>query len=154
MGYYTRVKFESALKADTPVDVVELLAAVAASEWERAKAVAPKHEFFAAERWAGLLRGTHAAPSWPEADGNLTFKRNADGNWALAFHCSTKSYDGEIDKFLAWIAPHIASSPGEILGEYEGEDAGSPTMLTAQAGRIDKIYKPAEEESGAWFGHR
>lgn len=153
MGYYTRVKFAAKLKADTPDDVVALLSAMAASEWERAKEVAPRHEFFDAERWTGLLCGTYAAPSWPEADGKLSLKRHAEGTWCLSFHSSTKNYDGELDKFLTWIAPHVAAELGDAVGEYEGEDSDRPTTLIAQVGRIDRVYEPVEEESGWWYGH-
>lgn len=146
MGYYTRMKFASVLRSDTPTEVVELLSAVADGDWSRAEAIAPQHEFFKAGRWIGLLRGIYAAPSWPEADGCLVIDRNANGSFNLAFHSSTKDYDEEIEKFLAWIGPHVASVPGEILGEFEGEEDVHPTLLVAQSGRIDMRYVPDEEQ--------
>lgn len=154
MGHYTRVRFASVLRSDTPVDVVDLLSAVAAGDWSRAEEIVPQHEFFKAERWDALLRGRYAAPRWPEADGKLTFDRNADGSYSLAFHSSTKNYDDEVDKFVAWIGPYVASPPGEVLGEYEREPEYPPippTLLVAQLGRIDKLDAPDEMGNENWY---
>lgn len=149
MGHYTRIKFASVLRCDTPFDVVELLSAVAAGDWSRAEATAPQHEFFKTDYWGGLLRGKFAAPSWPEADGKLTFERKADGSFTLALHSSTKNYNSELEKFLAWIAPYVESLPGEVLGEYEEEFSDCPpTQFIAQAGRIDQLYAPEETDDG------
>lgn len=152
MGYHTRMKFASVLRNDTPSAVVEVLLAVAAGDWAKAEAIAPSHEFFKAKRWIVLLRGTYDAPRWPEADGILVIEGNADDSFKFAFHSSTKNYDSEIDKFLAWIGPYVASAPGEVLGEFEGEEDDRPTLLVAQAGRIDKLYVPNEVESGSRMG--
>lgn len=153
MGNYTRIKFASVLRSDTPSEVVEVLSAVSAGDWSRAKAIAPLHEFFEAERWAGLLRGNAAAPVWPQADGRLTIVCSEDGLFSLAFHSSTKNYDNEIDKFLAWTGPYLASAPGDVLGEFEGEDHYRPTLLIAQNGRIDKHCVRTEVESDSHWGY-
>jgi hypothetical protein len=144
MSYYTRMKFAAVLRSDTPSEVLAVLSAVAAGDGATANAIAPKHEFFEAEHWHGVLRGQYAAPSWPDADGRLAVERSDNGSLRLTFHSSTKNYDSEIDKFLAWIGPHVAPAPGELLGEFQGEESDRPTLLVAQGGRIDKLYVPAE----------
>lgn len=154
MGHYTRVRFSTALRSDMPSDVVELLSAVAVNDWDHAEEIVPQHEFFKADYWQPLLRGTYAAPSWPEADGKLTFDRNVDGSYRLSFHSSTKNYGHEIDKFLAWIGPYVASPPGEVLGEYEGEPEyppDPPTLLVAQVGRVDKLDLPSKTSDDNWY---
>jgi len=157
MGYYTRVKFRASLRGDTPSEVVDLLSAVADGDRSRAEAISPKHPFFEAPRWMGLLCGTYAAPSWPEADGRLSIERCSDGSLVLAFHSSTKNYDKELDKFCDWLAPHLAVDQGQVVGEFEGEDDAYerryPTQLIAQVGRIDKLYKDIDHDAGsAAFG--
>lgn len=112
--------------------------AFAADDCLRAVAAATDHEFFTAEHWVELLCGTCAAPCWPEADGRLLVERKPDGSFVLSFHSSTKNYDGEIDKFLTWISPYIASATGEVIGEFEGEQDDFPTQLIADIGGIRK----------------
>jgi len=125
MGMYTEVYFRAELKAETPPEVIALLAA-----WVGGYAdllPLPEHEFFKCGRWASLPVGGSA---YFPTGGSPTFSRSEYGGyWTLIFRSSLKNYDDEAAKFFDWIAPYLMASEGEFLGYTLYEEAETPTLV-------------------------
>lgn len=86
----------------------------------------PAHAFFACERWDRI--GQHASYYFiPKAISKFWSDVNGDCYFLVSLS-NLKNYDGEINKFIDWIRPLLASEVKHI-GHYRYEEAVNPTIL-------------------------
>lgn len=119
MGMYTEVFINTDLKEGVPVDVINLLKAICAcdfeSEYLKDKPVC----------WAGLFsNGSYYTPYTECA--KLTFDQTSE-QWSIIGKGDIKNV-GEIQQFFEFIRPHCE---GEFIGYYRHENSREPTLIYA-----------------------
>ena len=126
MGTYTELNCAFSLHGETPQHVVEtLLYMTGQSETEPDSL--PPHPLFGDTRWDGMLSGSS---SYFGADPHSTVRRNEiNGKYHVTIRCNFKDYDGEIEKFIDWITPHIQALPGDFIGYKRSDLTEVPTLL-------------------------
>lgn len=76
-------------------------------------------------------------------------------------HFALKNYQQELQQFLHWLGPYVASAPGSIVGEWQTEEARMdeemgdpsrrPTLLVARTDAIlalvDERHRPSKATS-------
>lgn len=150
MGHYTRIKLDVEVSAAAPADVVDLLRWLTTRR-EAPHPALPDHPFFQCKHWQSL--GFGSASYWDKQPPPPVLSAAAEGGWRFSFECALRNYDSEIEKFLDWIGPHLASPSGDVIGETETEDqrfGGRPTLLIAQSGAIAELHQP--EPVNDWWG--
>lgn len=126
MGMYTELHFNSALKEDTPADVLDVLRYMVGLHGTLV-ALLPEHQLFQTERWKYMLRGDSY---YFDADTHSTLRYDDIANQHfLCIRCNLKNYSDEIEKFIDWIMPHLDKFPGEFLGFYRYEESEEPTLI-------------------------
>lgn len=153
MGYYTCIKFSAVLRPDTPEQVIHFFHAIASRNNESMDRFKPPHVFFETARWDEFFTGGDKDAYWPEAHGQLKIESQDDGSTKIEFHNVCKNYDHLLEKFCDWISSLMSTAPGQVVGEYQGEDdvyQRGPHLLIAQEGRIDKL-ESLERESTFYF---
>lgn len=129
MGMYTKFEFDARIKAEALADtrIREVLEDLATGRRWGAPDKAPcpdiDHPFLRASRWYGV--GVNCDYGWPE-DG--VGSSSLDGQ-ALRLRGNLKNYDGEIELFLAWVAPYLDEEKGTELGFSHYEQDSTPTSL-------------------------
>lgn len=158
MGMYTELLFKAELRRDVPQSVIDTLLYLT-GESDDESSLPKDHEFFDADRWRYVLRGS----SYYFITGSTKFWFDKIANrWFLVANSSIKNYDSDIEKFLTWISPHIEDSyPGSFLGYKMYEEAEHPTLLfmgelgieerSASTVAVDSGYRP--EDSGEPADH-
>ena len=127
MGMYTELYLRSDLKEDTPQDVIDLLRAMVAGN-------PPDTTPFGEGRcpWM-LLSSSHY--HFPFAKSSMDYLDYVS-RWYLFVRCDLKNYEGEIEAFLKWVAPHLNAGDGEYLGHTRYEEDDLPTHLVYGAGLL------------------
>lgn len=126
MGMYTELHFNSELKKDVPINVIDILRHMI-GEYDDAPSNTPEHELFDTNRWNYMLQGTSY---YFDADTNSTLRWDRiSGSYYLCIRCNLKNYDNEIEKFVDWIKPYLEKSHGEFLGFSRYEEVEKPTLI-------------------------
>ena len=133
MGTFTELNFNSVLKKDTPIDVINTLRVMVDELAKKENPTPlPDHELFKDEesRWNIMLL---CDSYYFDAETHSTL--NYDdliGSHVLCIQTNFKNYDNEVALFLDWINPYLDKVKGEMLGYYRYEEDRKPTI----------IYKP------------
>ncbi len=125
MGMHTEFHFNSALKEDTPEEVINILGymlGVASLPTDISH-----HPLFDTDRWGIILEMDSFSFDF-KACSRLWFSRVSD-QYFLNVRCSPKNYDQEIQHFINWITPYLYKLDGEFLGLMRYEDDDKPTLL-------------------------
>lgn len=138
MGMYTELFLALDLRTGTPREVLDTLGVMVGGE-EPEGYRPPNHPLFRTDRWdymlcADGLLAPYSPPTLRESA--------ASGCYELCVHSSFKNYDGEIAKFLDWLAPHIAAR-NPLIGYHRYEECAAPTLLYLDGeGKIVAQYVP------------
>jgi hypothetical protein len=133
MGMYTELYLRSGLKMDTPQEVIDLLRMMVAGD-------PPDTTPFGGGRCAWMLRcASHY--HFPYAQSSMDYADYVN-RWYLFVRCDLKNYEGEIEAFLKWIAPHLDACKGDYIGHTRYEEDPLPTHLIYGEGLL-KIEKEA-----------
>lgn len=121
MGMYTELLLKVEVKDGLPEEVEDVLNFLFNREDHSYPAVLPDHKFFRAPRWPAIGScSSHYHIPWSNSmySGHYIFSRS-----------DLKNYDDEIELFLDWVTPYLATYKGVCYGWtwYEEEDA--PTLL-------------------------
>lgn len=127
MGMYTQLRLTIELPVGIDDEDLEILHFMM-GELERLPEI-PEHPFFQCGRWTFLFRcDSYYFP----ADTHCILRFDDIGTrWYLNVQSNLKNYDGEIRKFLDWIAPKIKDEmyDQEFCGFYQYEEDAMPTLL-------------------------
>lgn len=126
MGMYTEFHFNSALREDVPVEVLEVLKYMLGERED--KPATPADPLFNTERWRYMLQSDSY---YFDADTHSTLRHDWQGSWYLCIRCNLKNYCSEIEKFVAWIRPYLDKHKGDFLGFYRYEEDEHPTLIYA-----------------------
>lgn len=153
MGMYTGISIDVFLKSHLPDNVVEALKIMTlVTEWERRpKEKLCEHPLFDCDRWQSVLSGQSAY--FPECqeeqpEVNNRFSRGLGDLWRLNASASLKNYNGEIDKFLDWLAPYVDTSEyGKEVGWRRYEECRNSTFFTfTEKGVVERTEDEHEED--------
>lgn len=127
MGMYTELYLRSGLKGDTPKEVIDLLLAMLSGN-------PPDTTPFGGGRCPWMLRSA-SHYHFPFAKSSMDYIEYL-GRWYLFVRCDLKNYEGEIEAFLKWIAPHLDAFEGEYVGHTRYEEDPLPTHLVYGEGLL------------------
>lgn len=121
---YTEFHFNSALKKNTPNEVIDTLKFMLG---ETENLVKQSHPLFDTERWEYMLR---MDSYYFDADTHSTLRFDEIAKqYYLCVRCNLKNYNGEIKKFLDWIFPYLDKMEGEFVGFSRYEEFEEPTLI-------------------------
>lgn len=124
MGMYTELYLSVELSAETPSEVVDTLRFMC-GEFDEQTCDSPSHRFFTLVRWKHILRmSSHYFTPFSTF---VTRYNDISKAWFLDGRSSLKNYEGEIEAFLDWIAPHVATVGHG--GHYRYEENLHPTLI-------------------------
>jgi len=129
VGMYTELVLAVELKAKTPEEVIEVLKfminpSMAISE-EEVEVLKSYDALFRTERWQVMLRmGSYYFSGQPSSVLQWDDISNA---YHLSVRFNIKNYTGEIEAFLAYLAPHIYTSG--FIGYSRYEEDKDPTLI-------------------------
>jgi len=144
MGMYTEFFFRTTLKKDLPADVLAVVKYFGGVTDERpTEDELPDHPLFKCYRWEMLGRSYgqgrfDTMRQRDESKGAWGWDHNDGGT--LAFWCEFKNYESEIQKFIDWITPHLASTLPEYLGYSLYEEDDEP-----------RIYMSPDRDMADWI---
>lgn len=104
MGMYTALHFNSAIKCNTPPEVIKEIES-------RVDEIKSDSYYFDEDTIT-----------------SLRFDKIHDGYY-LNIRLNTKNYAGEIEKFVEWVTPYLDKRDGEFLGFMRYEETEIPTLL-------------------------
>ena len=126
---YTELHYNATIPAPNGLVVDTLhymISGVVGSAWPEDRT--PDHPLFRTERWRFMLNSdSYYFPA--KTHSQLKFDDIIEG-WRLGVRCNLKNYDGEIEHFVDWLAPHIEEN-GTLLGFYRYEEDREPTLIYA-----------------------
>lgn len=127
MGMYTELDFNSRLRKDIAVGVLDTLGYML-GEREDEPTELPKHPLFETERWRFMLQSDSY---YFDADTHSTLRWDWQDDWYLNIRCNLKNYDSEIEHFIDWIMPHLGEYhiEGDFLGFYRYEEDEEPNII-------------------------
>ena len=107
-----------------------------------------QHRLFQiSNRWHYMLRSDSSYFSGTTHSDIFKNEDSFSPAWYLTVRCNLKNYDGEIEAFLDWLAPHISESG--FLGYSRYEEFKNPTLIYLE--RDGKIsLEPRTEECEEW----
>lgn len=130
MGMYTECVLNVRFNENLPDQFINTLKWLAGSGGLREDLephAIPDHELFKCDRYTMILTGSSAyfLPSHLPI-----LQRDIDyGAYYLSTRFNIKNYEGEIEKFIDWIMPHIDEYDGGFLGYTRYEDEDEPTLI-------------------------
>lgn len=128
MGMYTEMRLSCRLKKETPKQVIDVLRYLADGDTMKPPSFAvPDHPLFVCRRWTCLMRMSSAY----FADNPSAAVVLWQGQWHVLSVANLKNYDGEIEKFIDWLRPHIDAIPGEVWVEHQYEENDEATKIAA-----------------------
>jgi hypothetical protein len=132
MGTYTELSLNAQLKANTPVEVRDLLTLLFDDTHDIDELDAkPRHPFFHDGRASFI--------------GCISSQRPTGFNFPnLVVHTEVKNYEQVLNKFLDWIAPYIESVDDHGYWEPDNEDVVSDVIL------IDGRFALRSRERDKW----
>jgi len=123
---YTELVCAFSLTKGTPQHVVDTLLYMTGQSSAEPETL-PPHPFFGDTRWDHMLRGGSA---YFDGDPHSTVRVDEySGKHRVTIRCNFKNYDGELEKFIDWLTPHIDALPGDFVGYKRYEDTDVPTLL-------------------------
>lgn len=126
MGTYTDFNCAFSLNQDTPQHVVDALRYMTGESGTEPHKI-PPHPLFGETHWNGMLRGSS---SYFDGDPHSPVRLDEiGGKYHVTIRCNFKNYDGEIEKFIDWITPHIQALPGDFIGYMLSDLTEIPTLL-------------------------
>lgn len=126
MGMYTEFHFNVELKPDTPESVMAILRYMTEGGEEAPPPVPADVPLFSCGRWSHMLRSDSFY--FDMIPHSIVAKKSPTvGDWYLSVRCNLKNYDGEIQKFVAWIMPYIHTRG--FLGFSRYEECDDPTLI-------------------------
>ena len=128
MGMYTQLVLGVELKTGTPETVINILEHMIRHGSKDQRITLPDHEFFQCNRWNFMLCYDSYYFDWQtrfNLDRDDLYKNRP--KYFLTGCSNLKNYDGEIAKFLSWLAPYIDTNG--FLGFTRYEEAGTPTLI-------------------------
>lgn len=123
MGDYTEFHFNAEVKDD---DEVLAVLRYMVDGGDVAPEPLPDHPLFHTHRWHMMLR---CDSYYFDADTRSTLRADYQGPIYLCVRSNLKNYDGEIEKFIDWISPHLKKDEGDFLGFYRYEETEQPTLI-------------------------
>lgn len=143
MGMYTLLSLGVEFKEGTPKEIIETLRFMIDGPTDEqmppgmyhvshSQQYAPHdiaHPLFKCDRWTMMLRCDSYYFDW-QSHWELTrddLYGEERAKYFLTGNSNLKNYDGEIDNFLSWLAPHIETSG--FLGFKQYEEATHPTLI-------------------------
>ena len=136
MGKFTEINVCFDLIKDTPKNVSDILKYLI--ECNEEPTVLPKHEFFNCERW-----GVVACCDSYYFDGMTNSKIVFDDIlkcYKVNIRANLQNYDDEIDKFLHWLVPYIATEG--FIGYTRYEEYDVPSLIYIEDDTV--VYKNVE----------
>lgn len=130
MGSFVEINVSFGLFEDTPKEIIDILHSMIDRTGQ--PAILPEHEFFKCERWESITCGGSTSST-------MIFDTGTK-NWKISIRGDLKKYDCEIEKFLDWIVPYIATCG--FIGYTKGEEYGDPTLVYIDDGRV--VFKGVE----------
>lgn len=116
MGTYTEVRLKVKLRADTPKDLIEWFYKVIYDN-DYSEAYNSDHEFYKCQRYLPFI-----CMPLNECMSSSIEKHNK--NYVLCINSYSKHYDGELDKFISFITPYVASRKRkQYLGWYKNDSS-------------------------------
>ena len=124
MGMYTEFHFNSELRKDTPLEVIDMLKHML---YRKDNLSNIDHPLFESARWKFMLISDSY---YFDADTHSTLRYDDIGNcYYLCIRCNLKNYSDEIEKFINWIHPYLRKDKGDFLGFYRYEETETPTLI-------------------------
>jgi len=120
---YTELYLRCDLKKDTPKEVIDLLRAMVVGDDRVPPIITP----FGGGRCPWILRMA-SQYHFPIAMSSMDYLDYC-ACWCLFVRCDLKNYEGEIEAFLKWLAPHLNVEKGEYIGHTRYEEDPLPTHL-------------------------
>ena len=108
MGMYTELQFTAEIDYDKHEEIIDILRYMTGDESiKRENLTIPTHELFETDRWEYMLLGSsYYFPGQP----HHTLKEEHNFQLInLSVRTDLKNYDNEIQKFLDWIYPYVAT---------------------------------------------
>lgn len=138
MGTYTEINVCFDLLEDTPKEVVDILHSLI--DGTDKPSVLPSHEFFKCDRWDIIARcGSYYF-------GGLTNSKmeynDVLNSWKVNIRASLINSDSEIENFLDWLAPYIATYG--FIGYKRYEEYDDPTLVYIECGKV--VFKGVEQQ--------
>jgi hypothetical protein len=130
MGMYTELILGARLRKDTPKEVIDALHGMIDGEIK----TKIDHPFFAKYRARILFRCSSFYFGVNEPLSKMWFDEISK-EWAISTRSNIKNYDGEIEAFIDWIKPYIASGSGarEMFAVVLYEEDYEPTIYYKEA---------------------
>lgn len=132
MGDYTALHLAVELRRDTPEEVIQLLKYMTgqSDNWGPLPDVVPCTEpLFKAARWNIMLRAGSAYHPFSGSQGNGIAQPLPGNDYELTVLSSFKCYDGEIEKFVAFIRPYIHPCNFNWIGYTWDDNTDEPKPL-------------------------
>lgn len=125
MGMYTELHFNSRLRENIPLSILQILQYMLG---ERKEDIYPiNNDLFQSDRWKYMLTSDSY---YFDAETHSTLNFDKDMNqWYLCIRCNLKNYCGEIEKFIEWIMPYLDKDEGDFIGFYRYEESQNPTLI-------------------------
>jgi hypothetical protein len=127
MGMYTELNCAVRLKKDTPTPVIAVLLICWITESLRPSPL-PAHPLFNTNCWRFILTGSSYYFACCEAQ-SAVWPDEITNQYCVSVRANLKNYDGEIEKFIDWITPHIDAMEGDFVGYSRYEETEVPTLL-------------------------
>jgi len=89
----------------------------------------PDHALFQTERWGYML--TCSSYYFTPKSVGILEQDEITGKWSLISVSSFKNYDGEVERFFDWIAPHVDHAGRTMIGYSRYEEGDEPTIYYA-----------------------
>lgn len=135
MGDYTELLFKAVVRPTSELDFIFDL--LGRNKGLALPAALPDHPLFRLPRCRLLFIGGSAC----HVTTILQMRQSPwEPGWILSINSSFKNYDGEVEAFFDWIAPHMIEQGSELLGwvmhPYAHELDVGPDLLYMREGKI------------------
>ena len=122
MGMYTELFLQVNLKKETPEEVIKAIEVMIGTSDED---IEPP---FKGERWDFMLRQS-SHYHFPFSVAKLEQLPYLEDKYFLFVRCDFKNYDGELSKFLEWLAPWVCPADTHYQGHHMYEECEEPTRI-------------------------
>jgi hypothetical protein len=131
MGTYTKFAADFKLTENTPNEVLETLLYMYGMSDPPERL--PDHKLFSTSRWAKMVYGSDSGLM----GSRFGFDRE-EGCWKVRVRCNLKNYQSEIELFLEWIYPYMATKG--FIGYIQSETRAVPLLVYTDKIESGEIY--------------